>query len=70
MQTYWEQGGGLSNGTQRFPFPPITTPYGSESGISLSKEQEMEMLKNQATMLQNHLDQILKRIEEREEKKE
>jgi hypothetical protein len=44
-------------------------PFGM-GGISLPKEQELQMLKNQATVMKESLDSITKRIDELEEREE
>jgi hypothetical protein len=39
------------------------------TGVALPKEQELEMLKNQAEMMKDSLDSVMKRIKELEGKK-
>lgn len=53
MADYWQQGS--------MPF--------EQGGVPLPKEQELQMLKNQAAMTKESLDKIMKRISELKEKK-
>ena len=57
MAAAWQSGW-----TQPGPMGPSYGPTGP--GYGVSPEQELELLKNQASMLEQQMDQILKRIDE------
>ncbi|NOZ64151.1 MAG: DUF5320 domain-containing protein [Caldiserica bacterium] len=60
MQTYWQA---FQSG--QVPYPPYNVPPTMQMG----SEQELTYLKQQAEVLEEHLEGIKKRIEELEEKK-
>jgi predicted nucleic acid-binding Zn-ribbon protein len=51
-----------------YPYPayPPAVPYGTPAAPAMTKQQEMDVLKDQAEYLENSLDEIRKRLNELE----
>jgi len=64
MNYLWQTGQVPFSSAPGFPMPGFPTPYDPWGATTLSKEQELEMLKGQAETLEDELDGIRKRIEE------
>jgi hypothetical protein len=66
MNSYWQAGGVPSAQAPGFPMQGFPTPYDPWGAAQLSPQQELDMLKGQAELLDDELAGIRKRIEELE----
>lgn len=68
MNYYWQKGQIPPVAQTDFqPAPGFPTPYDPYGAAQIKPEQELDMLKGQAEMLEDELDGIKKRIKELEE---
>ncbi|MDI6840597.1 MAG: DUF5320 domain-containing protein [bacterium] len=66
MNYLWQTGRIPYTGVPGFPMPGFPTPYDPWGAVALTPEQEVDMLKSQAEILEDELDGIRKRISELE----
>lgn len=66
MNNLWQSGQVPFSAGPGFPMPGFPTPYDPWGAVAVSPEQELDMLKGQAEMLEDELDGIRKRIGELE----
>jgi len=66
MNYLWQTGQIPFYSTSGFPMPGFPTPYDPWGAASLTPQQELEMLKRQAELLEDELGEIEKTIKEHE----